>query len=167
MENRAVYPGSFDPITNGHVDIIERGLKLFDRIIIAVLRNPKKSSLFSTKQRVAMIQDIFAREPRITIRAFDGLLMDFARKNQARVVIRGLRAISDFEYEFQMALMNRKLDEGTETLFMMPSVDYSFLSSRLVKEVFLLGGSVHDLVPEVVEKKLREKLRQGKFVLSQ
>jgi pantetheine-phosphate adenylyltransferase len=167
MENRAVYPGSFDPITNGHVDIIERGLRLFDRIIVAVLRNPKKKALFSTKQRVAMIQDIFAREPKITIQAFDGLLVDFARKNQAKVVIRGLRAISDFEYEFQMALMNRQLDEGTETLFMMPSVAYSFLSSRMVKEVFLLGGSIHNLVPEVVEKKLREKLRQGKFVLSQ
>jgi pantetheine-phosphate adenylyltransferase len=167
MENRAVYPGSFDPITNGHVDIIERGLRLFDRIIVAVLRNPKKRALFSTKQRVAMIQDIFAREPKIRIQAFDGLLVDFARKNQAKVVIRGLRAISDFEYEFQMALMNRQLDEGTETLFMMPSVAYSFLSSRMVKEVFLLGGSIHNLVPEVVEKRLREKLRQGKFVLSQ
>jgi pantetheine-phosphate adenylyltransferase len=167
MENRAVYPGFFDPITNGHVDIIARGLKLFDGIIIAVLKNPKKRALFSTKERVAMIQDIFAREPKISIQAFDGLLVDFARKNQARIVIRGLRAISDFEYEFQMALMNRKLDEGTETLFMMPSVGYSFLSSRMVKEVFLLGGDVHDLVPEVVEKNLREKLKKGKFVLSQ
>jgi pantetheine-phosphate adenylyltransferase len=166
MENRAVYPGFFDPITNGHVDIIGRGLKLFDKIIIAVLKNPKKRALFSTKERVALIQEIFAHERKIEIKAFDGLLVDFARSNQARIVIRGLRAISDFEYEFQMALMNRKLDEGIETLFMMPSVGYSFLSSRMVKEVFLLGGSVRDLVPGPVEKKLQEKLRKGKFVFS-
>jgi pantetheine-phosphate adenylyltransferase len=166
MENRVLYPGSFDPITNGHVDIIERGLKLFDSIVVAVLKNPKKRGLFSTKERVAMILEIFAHEPKISVQAFDGLLVDFAKKNQARIVIRGLRAISDFEFEFQMALMNRKLDEETETLFMMPSVGYSFLSSRMVKEVFFLGGSVHNLVPEIVEKKLEQKLSQGKFVLS-
>ena len=166
MENRALYPGFFDPITNGHVDIIRRGLKLFEGIVVAVLKNPKKSALFSTKERVAMIRDIFAGEPKVEVRAFDGLLVDFARKNRTRIVIRGLRAISDFEYEFQMALMNRKLDEETETLFMMPSLGYSFLSSGLVKEVFRLGGSVHDLVPGVVEEKLRDKLKKGKFVLS-
>jgi len=141
MENRALYPGFFDPITNGHVDIIQRGLKLFEGIVVAVLKNPKKSALFSTKERVAMIQDIFAREPKVKVRAFDGLLVDFARKNRTRIVIRGLRAISDFEYEFQMALMNRQLDEDTETLFMMPSLGYSFLSSRLVKEVFRLAAT--------------------------
>lgn len=162
MENRAVYPGFFDPITNGHVDIIRRGLKIFDKIIVAVLKNPKKSALFSTKERVAMIQKIFAGDARIEVKAFDGLLVDFAKKNKANVVMRGLRAVSDFEYEFQMALMNRKLNPEIETLFMMPSVDYSFLSSRLVKEVFALGGCVRELVPEVVEKNLREKLQDGK-----
>ncbi len=166
MENRALYPGFFDPITNGHVDIIQRGLRLFDDIVVAVLKNPKKSALFSTKERVAMIRDIFAREPKVEVQAFDGLLVDFARRSRTRIVIRGLRAISDFEYEFQMALMNRQLDEDTETLFMMPSLPYSFLSSRLVKEVFQLGGNVHDLVPAVVERKLREKLKKGRFALS-
>ncbi len=162
MENRAVYPGFFDPITNGHVDIIRRGLKIFDKIIIAVLKNPKKNALFSTKERVMMIKEIFAHDPRIEVKAFDGLLVDFARRNKANIVMRGLRAVSDFEYEFQMALMNRKLNPEIETLFMMPSVDYSFLSSRLVKEVFALGGCVRDLVPKIVEKRLREKLDTGK-----
>lgn len=162
MENCAVYPGFFDPITNGHVDIILRGLRIFDKIIIAVLKNPKKRALFSTKDRVMIIQQIFAQEARIEVRAFDGLLVDFARKNKANIVMRGLRAVSDFEYEFQMALMNRKLNPEIETLFMMPSVNYSFLSSKLVKEVFMLGGCVKDLVPGIVEKKLREKLSKGK-----
>ena len=167
MENRALYPGFFDPITNGHVDIIQRGLKLFDSIVVAVLKNPKKSALFSTKERVAMIRDSFAREPQVEVRAFDGLLVEFARRHRTRIVIRGLRAISDFEYEFQMALMNRKLDEEIETLFMMPSLGYSFLSSGLVKEVFQLGGDVRDLVPAAVEGRLREKLKKGRFALSQ
>jgi pantetheine-phosphate adenylyltransferase len=166
METRAVYPGFFDPITNGHVDIILRGLKIFDKIIVAVLKNPKKSALFSTKERVSMIKQIFARQPEIEVKAFDGLLVEFARRNKARIVMRGLRAVSDFEYEFQMALMNRKLDPEIETLYMMPSVDYSFLSSKLVKEVFLLGGCVEDLVPGIVENGLREKLKRGKFFFS-
>ncbi len=162
----AVYPGFFDPITNGHIDIIERGVRLFDKIIVAVLKNPKKRPLFSTKDRVTMIEEIFAHESKIEVRAFDGLLVKFAKKHKASVVIRGLRAVSDFEYEFQMALMNRKLNPEIEILFMMPSVDYSFLSSRLVKEVFSLRGCVSDLVPEVVEKGLREKLKRGKFFFS-
>ena len=166
MENRAVYPGFFDPITNGHVDIILRGLKIFDRIVVAVLKNPKKKPLFSTKERVAMIRTIFSHRSEIEVKAFDRLLVDFSRRNGAKIVIRGLRAVSDFEYEFQMALMNRKLDSEIETLFMMPSLNYSFLSSGLVKEVFLLGGSVEDLVPEIVEKKLREKLKKGRFIFS-
>jgi pantetheine-phosphate adenylyltransferase len=165
MEKRAVYPGFFDPITNGHVDIIIRGLRLFDKIIVAVLKNPKKKPLFSTKERVGMIKAIFAREPRIDVQAFDGLLVEFAEANKANVVIRGLRAVSDFEYEFQMALMNRKLKAEIETLFMMPSVNYSFLSSMLVKEVFSLGGCVTDLVPELVAQNLRRKLAKGKFNL--
>lgn len=166
MENTAVYPGFFDPITNGHVDIILRGLRIFDKIIIAVLKNPKKRALFSTKERVAMIQHIFAHQPEIEVKAFDGLLVEFAKRNKANIVMRGLRAVSDFEYEFQMALMNRKLNSEIETLFMMPSVNYSFLSSKLVKEVFQLGGCVKDLVPELVEKNLREKLKKGKFIFS-
>ena len=134
-ETSAIYPGSFDPITNGHVDIIERGLKVFDRVVVAVLENPKKRPLFTTKERVRMIQDIFASKKDVEVRAFDGLLVDFARAQGTRVVIRGLRAISDFEYEFQMALMNRSLAPDIETFFMMPSVNYSFLSSNLVREV--------------------------------
>jgi pantetheine-phosphate adenylyltransferase len=165
-ERRAVYPGFFDPITNGHIDIILRGLRLFDKIIVAVLKNPKKRPLFSTKERVGMIKAIFAREPKIEVKAFDGLLVDFAKTNKAAVVIRGLRAVSDFEYEFQMALMNRKLNAEIETLFMMPSVNYSFLSSRLVKEVFSLGGCVKDLVPGIVARKLARKLTRGEFILS-
>jgi pantetheine-phosphate adenylyltransferase len=166
MENRAVYPGFFDPITNGHVDIILRGLRIFDKIIVAVLKNPKKSALFSTKERVAMIKEIFTHQPEIEVKAFDGLLVEFAKRNKAKIVMRGLRAVSDFEYEFQMALMNRKLNSDIETLFMMPSVNYSFLSSKLVKEVFQLGGCVKDLVPEIVEKNLREKIKKGKFFFS-
>jgi pantetheine-phosphate adenylyltransferase len=157
-ETSAIYPGSFDPITNGHVDILERGLKVFDRVVVAVLKNPKKRPLFTTKERVKMIQEIFAANRRIEVRAFDGLLVDFARAQKTRVVIRGLRAISDFEYEFQMALMNRSLAPDIETFFMMPSVHYSFLSSNLVREVSGLGGSVEGLVPGPVARRLRAKV---------
>jgi pantetheine-phosphate adenylyltransferase len=136
-----------------------RGLKIFDEILIAVLENPKKTPLFTTKERVDMIKEIFSEEKKVEVKSFHGLLVDFARKNNARVVMRGLRAISDFEYEFQMALMNRKLDPEIETLFMMPNVKYSFLSSRLVKEVCMLGGCLTGLVPEIVEKRLREKFK--------
>jgi pantetheine-phosphate adenylyltransferase len=158
-ETSAIYPGSFDPITNGHVDIINRGLKVFEQVIVAVLENPKKRPLFTTKERVRMIQDIFASKKEVEVRAFDGLLVDFARAQGTRVVIRGLRAISDFEYEFQMALMNRSLAPDIETFFMMPSVNYSFLSSNLVREVAGLGGSVEGLVPPSVARKLRNKVR--------
>jgi pantetheine-phosphate adenylyltransferase len=160
LETSAIYPGSFDPITNGHVDIIERGLKVFGRIIVAVLENPKKRPLFTTKERVRMIQDIFASKKAVEVRSFDGLLVDFARGQGTHVVIRGLRAISDFEYEFQMALMNRSLAPDIETIFMMPSVNYSFLSSNLVREVASLGGSVEGLVPGPVARKLRNRLRR-------
>ena len=162
MVRPAVYPGSFDPITNGHVDIIERGLKVFDRIIVAVLENPKKDPLFTTKERMRMIQDIFAGQKEVEVRAFDGLLVDFARSQGTNVVVRGLRAISDFEYEFQMALMNRNLDPGVETFFMMPNVKYSFLSSNMVREVVTLGGSVEGLVPELVARRLRDKIKRRK-----
>jgi pantetheine-phosphate adenylyltransferase len=158
MENKAIYPGSFDPITNGHVDIIERGLKVFDRILIAVLENPKKEPLFTTKERVAMIKEIFAGRDDIDVKSFQGLLVDFAKKNHSSIVIRGLRAISDFEYEMQMALMNRNLTPDVETFFMMPNLRYSFLSSNLVKEVMMLGGNISDLVPGLVEKRLKNKI---------
>jgi pantetheine-phosphate adenylyltransferase len=161
-ESNAIYPGSFDPITNGHVDIIERGLKVFDRIVVAVLKNPKKATLFTTKERVRMIQDLFASKKEVEVRAFDGLLVDFARAQGTNVVIRGLRAISDFEYEFQMALMNRSLAPDIETFFMMPSVHYSFLSSNLVREVAGLGGSVEGLVPRPVARRLRQKFGGSK-----
>jgi len=160
-KKRAVYPGSFDPITSGHVDIIQRGLKIFDEILVAVVNNPKKKSLFTTKERMNMIQDFFVDHKDIEVKAFDGLLVEFAKNNNANIVIRGLRAISDFEYEFQMALMNRKLDPEIETLFMMPNLSYSFLSSNLVKEIFMLGGGLTDLVPGQVEKKLREKFKKS------
>jgi pantetheine-phosphate adenylyltransferase len=165
-ETSALYPGSFDPITNGHVDIIERGLRVFDRIVVAVLENPKKATLFTTKERVRMIQDIFASKKEVEVRAFDGLLVDFARARGTGVVMRGLRAISDFEYEFQMALMNRNLAPDIETFFMMPNVNYSFLSSNLVREVAALGGSVEGLVPGSVARKLRDKIKKSKKVQS-
>jgi pantetheine-phosphate adenylyltransferase len=161
MESRAIYPGSFDPITYGHVDIIERGFQVFDEIIIAVLENPKKEPLFSTKERVAMIRGIYADRDNIKVMTFKGLLVDFVQAQKARVVIRGLRAISDFEYELQMALMNRNLAPDVETFFMMPSVKYSFLSSNLVREVALLGGSVTDLVPELVARRLSQKIKRS------
>jgi len=164
LETRAIYPGSFDPITNGHVDIIHRGLKVFGRIVVAVLENPKKAPLFTTKERVNMIRAIFAGKKEVEVRAFDGLLVDFARAQGTRVVIRGLRAISDFEYEFQMALMNRNLAPDIETFFMMPNVNYSFLSSNLVREVAALGGSVEGLVPGPVARRLRDKIKKSNKV---
>jgi len=157
MEIIAVYPGSFDPITNGHIDIIERGMKIFDSIIVAVLENPKKRPLFSTEERVVMIQDLFKDNDNVRVTSFHGLLINFVKRNNADIVIRGLRAISDFEYEFQMALMNRKLTPEIETFFMMPSLKYTFISSNLVKEVSSLGGCLEGLVPKEIEKQMLEK----------
>ncbi|MFQ6082569.1 MAG: pantetheine-phosphate adenylyltransferase [Candidatus Aminicenantia bacterium] len=158
MERIAIYPGSFDPITNGHVDIIERGVKIFDKIIIAALENPEKNYFFSVEERVEIIRRIFSNRENIEVESFKGLLVDFAKNKNAQVVIRGLRAISDFEYEFQMALMNRKLNPDIETFFMTPKIDYSYLSSRLVKEIYMLGGCIKDLVPPIVEEELRKKI---------
>jgi len=157
MPTLAVYPGSFDPLTNGHVDIIARGARLFDRIIVAVLVNAEKSPLFSMAERVEIARAVFRNHPNVEVDTFDGLLVDYVGRRKANVIVRGLRAVSDFEYEFQMALMNRELASTIETVFMMPAVQYSYISSRLIKEVFALGGRVHGLVPELVEARLRDK----------
>ena len=153
----AVFPGSFDPITNGHLDIVSRALSIFGEIVMAILVNADKKPLFSVDERVEIIRESFKDERRVRVDTFSGLLVDYAERIGASVIVRGLRAISDFEYEFQMALMNRRLDPRMETVFMMPAESYSYVSSRLVKEVFQLGGRVSDLVPAVVERRLRGK----------
>jgi len=153
----ALYPGSFDPLTNGHVDIIERGARLFDRIIVAILVNRDKTPLFTAAERVEIAREVFAHDPNVEIDTFGGLLVEYAQRREASVIVRGLRAVSDFEYEMQMALMNRHLSPDLETVFMMPGEAYTYLSSRLVKEVFALGGSVAGLVPPAVERRLLVK----------
>ncbi len=160
----AVYPGSFDPLTNGHVDIIERGTHLFDRIIVAILVNVEKSPLFTMEERVEIVRDVFKGQPHVEVDTFDGLLVDYVTRRKADVIVRGLRALSDFETEFQMALMNRRLGPHIETVFMMPAEQYTYISSRLIKEVFSLGGQVHGLVPEIVESRLKDKqqVKKGK-----
>jgi pantetheine-phosphate adenylyltransferase len=158
----AIYPGSFDPLTNGHVDIIERGAKIFDSIIVAILVNVEKAPLFSENERLAIIRDVFKGLPNVQADTFSGLLVDYAQRKKATVLVRGLRAVSDFEYEFQMALMNRHLAPGLETVFMMPDEKYTYISSRLIKEVFTLGGEITSLVPPVVEDKLRAKQKAKK-----
>jgi len=154
----AIYPGTFDPLTLGHVDIIARGSALFDKIVVAVVRNVEKSPLFSVEDRIEMIQEAFADSKNVETDAFTGLLVDYAKAKKATAIVRGIRAISDFEYEFQMALMNRRLAPSIETVFMMPAEEYSYVSSRLVKEVAELGGSVKGLVPAGVERRLQQKL---------
>jgi pantetheine-phosphate adenylyltransferase len=151
----AVYPGSFDPLTNGHVDIIERGLQLFDRIIVAIAINAEKTPLFSLDERVDTTREVFRQHHNVQVETFDGLLVEYARRKGACAIVRGLRAVSDFEYEFQMTLMNRRLESSIETVFMMPAEHYTYISSRLIKEVFMLGGSVNGLVPVQVEERLR------------
>jgi len=158
MSTLAVYPGSFDPLTNGHVDIILRGARLFDRIVVAILVNAEKSPLFSMEERVDITRPVFKDHASVEVDTFDGLLVDYVERRQAQVIVRGLRAVSDFEFEFQMALMNQRLNSRIETVFMMPAEQYTYISSRLIKEVFKLGGRVNGLVPELVEQRLREKV---------
>jgi pantetheine-phosphate adenylyltransferase len=155
---KAIYPGSFDPPTNGHLDLIERGSKIFDELVVAILRNPEKDPLFSVPDRRKMLEAMTAGLENVSVDTFDGLTVDYALRVEASVLLRGIRAISDYEYELQMALMNRKLQPGLETIFMMPAEKYSYLSSRLVREVAQLGGSIDCLVPELVAQKLREKM---------
>jgi pantetheine-phosphate adenylyltransferase len=155
---KAIYPGSFDPPTNGHLDLIERGSEIFDELVVAILRNPEKNPLFSLADRRKMLEAMTAHFDNVSVDTFDGLTVDYALKVEARTILRGIRAISDYEYELQMALMNRKLQPGLETVFMMPAEKYSYLSSRLVREVAQLGGSIDCLVPELVAQKLREKI---------
>jgi pantetheine-phosphate adenylyltransferase len=161
MPTVAIYPGTFDPLTNGHVDIIARGARLFDRIIVAVLVNAEKSPLFTMTERVEIARSVFTGLPNVEVDTFDGLLVDYVERRGAQVIVRGLRAVSDFEFEFQMALMNRRLNDKIETVFMMPAEQYSYISSRLIKEVFSLGGRVHGLVPDMVEQRLRDKVSRA------
>jgi len=154
----AIYPGSFDPVTNGHLDLIERGEKMFDLLIVAVLRNAEKAPLFSVAERIEMLREATKQWSSVEIDVFDGLLVDYARKRGAGVILRGIRAVSDYEYELQMALMNRKLEPRLETVFMLPGLSYSYLSSKLVREIAQLGASLKGLVPEAVEQRLRAKV---------
>ncbi len=154
----AIYPGSFDPLTNGHLDLIERGSNIFDELVVSILRNLEKDPLFTIEERCDMLRAMTRGGENVRVDVFDGLLVEYAKRANARAVLRGIRAISDYEYELQMALMNRKLDPRLETVFMMPAEAYSYISSRLVKEIAHLGGSVHSMVPELVEERLKAKL---------
>jgi pantetheine-phosphate adenylyltransferase len=154
----AIYPGSFDPVTNGHLDLIERGEKMFDLLIVAVLRNADKQPLFSVQERVEMLREVTKQWPAVEVDVFDGLLVDYARKRGAGVILRGIRAVSDYEYELQMGLMNRKLEPRLETVFMLPGLSYSYLSSKLVREIARLGASLNGLVPPIVEERLKAKV---------
>lgn len=156
-EATAIVPGSFDPITNGHVDIIERAARLFDRVVVGVLVNIEKSGLFTAEERVGMVQELFAHEPRIEVASFEGLLVDFAHRRGAGVVVRGIRAVSDYEYELQMALMNRRLAPDVETIFLLPKEENSFISSRLAKEVCRFGGDTGGILPPAVAERVKQK----------
>jgi len=160
MQVIAVYPGTFDPFTNGHIDLVQRALRLFPRLIVAVARNPQKLPLFTLEERLAIINEAVRDVPGVEVDTFEALTVDYVRRKGAQVIIRGVRAVSDFEAEFAMALMNRKLSEDVETVFLMPNLSYTFLSSRLVKEVALLGGNVDDLVPPLASRLLKERAGQ-------
>lgn len=155
----AIYPGSFDPVTKGHLDLIARGAQIFDQLIVAVAQNSQKNALFAPNERVEMLEAVTFDYKNVEVDLFEGLLVDYARSRNARIILRGIRAVSDYEYELQMALMNRKIEEQLETVFMMPAVAYSYLSSRLVKELARLGGPVKDLVPPIVEERLKAKFQ--------
>ncbi len=157
MKITAVYPGTFDPVTNGHLDLILRSSALFENVVVAILRNADKNPYFSLDERVEMLEAVVRKFKNVSVTSFDGLLVDFAEDIGASVIVRGIRAVSDYEYELQMALMNRRLSSRVETVFMMPAEAYSYLSSRLVKEISLLGGSVHGLVPPIVERRLQRR----------
>ena len=158
--SKAIYPGSFDPITNGHLSIIRSGLVVFEELVIGILRNPKKDPLFSVDERIDMIRTSVGNNPRVTVEAFDGLLVEYARKKSIRTILRGLRAVADFEYELQMANMNRNLDQEVETVFIMADDAFFYVSSNIVKEAARLGGNVSKLVPPIVATRLKEKLKQ-------
>jgi pantetheine-phosphate adenylyltransferase len=154
----AIYPGTFDPVTNGHLDLIERGEKMFDLLIVAVLQNAEKTPLFTVNERVEMLREVTSPWNDVEVDVFDGLLVDYARKKGAGVILRGIRAVSDYEYELQMALMNRKLEPRLETVFMLPGLSYSYLSSKLVREIAQLGAPLKGLVPPIVEERMRAKV---------
>ena len=154
----AIYPGSFDPVTNGHLDLIARGEKMFDRLIVALLKNAEKAPLFSLSERVDMLREVTKQWDSVEVDVFEGLLVDYARKRDAAVILRGIRAVSDYEYELQMALMNRKLEPRLETVFMLPGESFSYLSAKLVREIARLGGPLTGLVPSIVEQRLRSKV---------
>ncbi len=157
----AIYPGTFDPITNGHLDILERAMKLFDKVIITIARNSSKSPLFTEEERLDLIRRVVAPFKNVEVDSFDGLLVEYARKQNASAVVRGLRAISDFEYEFQMALMNRKLSESLVTVFLMPNEKYTYLNSSIVREIARLGGNINGFVPPEVQQALEQKLKRN------
>ena len=162
----AIYPGSFDPVTHGHLDILQRALGVFERVVIAVAENARKGGLFDRAERVALLRQVVGREPRVEVDAFDGLLVDYAAARGAAVIVKGLRSVGDYEYESQMALMNRRLQPGIETMFLMPAEPYAYTSSRLIKEVCRLGGDIHGLVPPLVEDRLRRTFAQQRDPLN-
>ena len=157
MQRIAIYPGSFDPVTNGHLDIAERGLKLFDKVVVAILQNPVKSFLFTVEERLEMLEVSFQKYPKIEVETFDGLLVDYAAKRNSHAILRGMRAVSDFEYEFQLALMNRRLNREVQTVFLMTGFRWIFTSSSIIKEAARFGGDIKDMVPPIVNHKLKDK----------
>ncbi len=162
MQRIAIYPGSFDPVTNGHVDIAQRGLRLFDKIIVAILENPVKNFLFTVEERMEMLKSSFEEYPNIEVETFDGLLVDYAAKKDSIAILRGMRAVSDFEYEFQLALMNRKLNRDVQTVFLMTSLRWIFTSSSIIKEAAQFGGDIKGMVPPIVNEKLKEKFKRSR-----